>query len=102
MEAVDCHDTGWNALIKADPDFAAEFANLQDVQSRMHIERAISLSRWLHQIFEKWLRSDNLDTCRILNTEIVGRATLQLDRGAVAYKYRQRLLVKSPRYETSS
>lgn len=93
-EAVGCPDTGWNALVNADPDFAAGFANLQNVQSRLHIERAISLSCGPHKIGEKWHRADNLDTCQIVETEIVGRATLQLDRDAVAKEHRQRRLGK--------
>lgn len=84
VEATDCPETGWNTLVNADPDFAAGFTNLQDIQNRLHIERAISLSCGPHKIGEKWYRADNLDIFQILETEIVERATLQLDRDAVA------------------
>lgn len=94
VEAAECPETGWTALINADPDFAAGFENLQDVQNRLHIERAISLSCGPHKIGEHWHRADKLDVCQILESEIVGRATLQLDRNAGAAENRQRRLGK--------
>ncbi|MBS3017537.1 hypothetical protein DJFAAGMI_00256 [Comamonas sp. PE63] len=94
VEAAGCPETGWTALINTDPDFAAGFENLQDVQNRLHIERAISLSCGPHKIGEHWHRADKLDVCQILESEIVGRATLQLDRNAGAAENRQRRLGK--------
>ncbi|PIF98476.1 hypothetical protein CLU84_3958 [Comamonas sp. 26] len=94
VETNDCPETGWSSIINADPDFAAGFENLQDVQNRLYVERAISLSCGPHKISEQWHRVDKLDVCQIQESEVVGRATLQLDRNAVAKENRQRRLGK--------
>ncbi|WP_133248080.1 hypothetical protein [Comamonas sp. JNW] len=94
IEAAECPETGWSVIINADPEFAAGFEKLKDVQNRLHIERAISLSCGPHKIGEHWHRADKLDVCQILESEIVERATLQLDRNAGAAENRQRRLGK--------
>ncbi|MNK94565.1 hypothetical protein D3C87_1147680 [compost metagenome] len=82
-------ETGWSAAIGADPAIAAAFQTLQDVKNRLHIERAISLSCGPHNITEHWHQVDKLDVCRIGENEVVSRATLELDRDAVAKSTRQ-------------
>lgn len=94
LEAAECPETGWTDLISADPDFAAGFENLQDLSNRLHIERAISLSCGPQKIGEQWHRVDKLDVCQIQESEIVGRATLRLDRNTGAAENRQRRLGK--------
>jgi hypothetical protein len=90
LESSSCPETGWNAIINASPEVTAAFQNLTDVRERLHIERAISLSCGPHTMKEQWHRVDNLDVCRIPETEVVGRATLQLDRDAAATEERQK------------
>lgn len=94
IEAPECPETGWRSIVNADPDFSAAFENLQDIKNRLHIERAISLSCGPRKIIEQWHRVDKLDVCRIQESEVVGRATLQLDRDVVAEESRQRRIGK--------
>lgn len=89
LESTSCPETGWSAIINASPEVTAAFQSLTDIKDRLHIERAISLSCGPHTMNEQWHRVDNLDVCRISETEVVGRATLQLDRDAAATKERQ-------------
>ncbi len=89
-ESASCPETGWSAIINASPEVTAAFQSLTDIKDRLHIERAISLSCGPHTMIEQWHRVDNLDVCRIPETEVVGRATLQLDRDAAASEERQK------------
>lgn len=89
LENTSCPETGWNTVINSDAAITAAFQSLQDIQSRLNIERAISLSCGPHSMKEQWHRVDQLDVCRIPESEIVGRATLQLDRDADAKLQRQ-------------
>lgn len=77
-------ETGWSATIAGNPDVTAAFQSLQDVNKRLDIERAISLSCGPHVMKEQWHRVDNLDSCRIDEDEVVRRTTLRLDRDAAA------------------
>jgi hypothetical protein len=90
LESTSCPETGWSAIINASPEVTAAFQSLTDIKDRLHIERAISLSCGPRTMKEQWHRVDNLDVCRIPETEVVGRATLQLDRDAVATEERQK------------
>ena len=85
-----CPETGWSTVINANPEVTAAFQSLQDVANRLHIERAISLSCGPHSMKEKWHHVNNLDVCRIPESEVVARATLQLDRDVAASDERQR------------
>ena len=84
-----CPETGWHATINQDAGVAAAFTSLQDINNRLSIERAISLSCGPHNIKQQWHRVDQLDVCRIGDSEVVGRATLQLDRDMKATLARQ-------------
>ena len=90
LESTSCPETGWSDIINASPEVTAAFQSLTDIKDRLHIERAISLSCGPHTMKEQWHRVDNLDVCRIPETEVVGRATLQLDRDAAATEERQK------------
>lgn len=90
LESTSCPETGWSAIINASPEVTAAFQGLTDIKDRLHIERAISLSCGPHTMKEQWHRVDNLDVCRIPETEVVGRATLQLDRDVAATEERQK------------
>lgn len=81
-------ETGWSATITEDPDVLTAFQSLQEVNNRLHIERAISLSCGPRSDKEQWHRVDNLDVCRIDEDEVVGRTTLRLDRDARAKEAR--------------
>lgn len=89
LESAACPETGWSTLTNSDPALAVAFQGLQDIKNRLHIERAISLSCGPHSMKEQWHRVDQLDVCFIRESEIVGRATLQLDRDADAQLHRQ-------------
>lgn len=89
LESTNCPETGWSEIINANPEVTAAFQSLQDVKNRLHIERAISLSCGPHSMKEQWYRVDNLDVCRIPESEVVARATLQLDRDVAASQERQ-------------
>jgi hypothetical protein len=90
LESASGPETGWNATINASPELNAAFKNLTDVKNRLHIERAISLSCGPRTMREQWYRVDNLDVCRIPETEVVARVTLQLGRDAAASDERQK------------
>ncbi|WP_307597191.1 hypothetical protein [Variovorax paradoxus] len=90
LESTSCPETGWGDIINASPEVTAAFQSLTDIKDRLHIERAISLSCGPHTMKEQWHRVDNLDVCRIPETEVVSRATLQLDRDAAATEERQK------------
>lgn len=91
-ESTGCPETGWSATSNASAELTAAFRSLQDIQNRLHIERAISLSCGPHSMKEQWHRVDNLDVCRIPESEVVARATLQLDRDAgTSQERRQRI-----------
>ena len=90
LESTSCPETGWSAIINASPEVTAAFQSLTDIKVRLHIERAISLTCGPRTMKEQWHRVDNLDMCRIPETEVVGRATLQLDRDAAATEERQK------------
>ena len=90
LESTSCPETGWSDIINASPEVTAAFQSLTDIKDRLHIERAISLSCGPHTMKEQWHRVDNLGVCRIPETEVVGRATLQLDRDAAATEERQK------------
>jgi hypothetical protein len=90
LQSTSCPETGWSEVINANPEVTAAFQSLQDVANRLHIERAISLSCGPRSMQEQWHRVDNLDVCRILESEVVARATLQLDRDVAASEERQR------------
>ena len=90
QENASCPETGWSTIINASPEAAAAFQGLTDIKNRLHIERAISLSCGPHTMKEQWHRVDNLDVCRIPESEVVGRVTLQLDRDAAASEDRQK------------
>lgn len=90
LESTSCPETGWSAIISASPEVTAAFQGLTDIKDRLYIERAISLSCGPHTMKEQWHRVDNLDVCRIPETEVVGRTTLQLDRDAAAAEERQK------------
>ena len=90
QESASCPETGWSAIINASPEVTSAFQSLTDIKNRLEIERAISLSCGPHTMKEQWHRVDNLDVCRIPETEVVGRATLQLDRDAAASEERQK------------
>lgn len=89
-ENTSCPETGWGAVINASPEVTTAFQSLQHVANRLHIERAISLSCGPQSMKEQWHRVDNLDVCRIPESEVVARATLQLDRDVAASEERQR------------
>lgn len=89
LESTSCPETGWNEVITANPEVTAAFQSLQDINNRLHIERAISLSCGPHSMKEQWYRVDNLDACHIPDSEVIARATLQLDRDVVASHNRQ-------------
>jgi len=90
LESTSCPETGWSDIINASPEVTAAFQSLTDIKDRLHIERAISLSCGPQTMKEQWHRVDNLGVCRIPETEVVGRATLQLDRDAAATEERQK------------
>ncbi|WP_372168197.1 hypothetical protein [Xanthomonas axonopodis] len=89
LESTSCPETGWNEVINANPAITTAFQSLQDINNRLHIERAISLSCGPHSMKEQWYRVDNLDVCRIPESEVTARATLQLDRDVTASQNRQ-------------
>lgn len=89
VESTRCPETGWAEIINANPEVTAAFQSLQDVANRLNIERAISLSCGPHSMKEQWHRVDNLDVCRIPESEVIARATLQLDRDVAATQERQ-------------
>ncbi|MCH1993120.1 hypothetical protein L7Q78_10085 [Achromobacter xylosoxidans] len=89
LKSTSCPETGWAEIINADPEVTAAFQSLQDVANRLNIERAISLSCGPHSMKEQWHRVDNLDVCRIPESEVIARATLQLDRDVAATRERQ-------------
>ena len=89
QESTSCPETGWSAITNSSPELTAAFQSLQDLKNRLHIERAISLSCGPHSMKEQWYRVDNLDVCRIPESEVVARATLQLDRDVFASQERQ-------------
>ena len=89
-ENTSCPETGWGAVINANPEVTAAFQSLRDVANRLHIERAISLSCGPQSMKEQWHRVNNLDVCRIPESEVVARVTLQLDRDVAASEERQR------------
>ncbi len=89
LESAGCPETGWSNVINSDPAVVDAFQSLQDLQNRLYIERAVSLSCGPHSMKEQWHRVDQLDVCRIPESEIVGRVTLQLDRDADAKLHRQ-------------
>lgn len=80
VESSAVPETGWSTTITEDAEVSMAFQALQDVNNRLYIERAISLSCGPHSIKEQWHRVDNLDVCRIGEDEVVGRTTLRLDR----------------------
>ncbi|CAB3920074.1 hypothetical protein LMG26686_05511 [Achromobacter mucicolens] len=90
VHCTDCPDTGWAETTNAGAGIAAAFGSLQDINNRLSIERAISLSCGPHNIGEHWHRADVLDACRIGDSEVVERTTLQLDRDEAAKQSRQR------------
>ncbi|MGF6527845.1 hypothetical protein [Variovorax sp. PvP013] len=90
LESTICPETGWSAVINASPEVTAAFQNLTDIKDRLYIERAISLSCGPYTMKEQWHRVDNLDVCRISDTEVVGRTTLELDRDVAATEERRR------------
>ena len=94
LESTGCPETGWSEIINANPEVTAAFQSLQDIKSRLHIERAISLSCGPHSMKEQWHRVDNLDLCRIPESEVVARATLELDRDVPASEERQRRITR--------
>lgn len=94
LENKSCPETGWSEVINANPEVTAAFQSLQDIKSRLNIERAISLSCGPHSMKEQWHRVDNLDVCRIPESEVVARATLQLDRDVPASEERQRRITR--------
>lgn len=94
VACVDSPETGWHATINDDADVAAAFTGLQDIKNRLSIERAISLSCGPKSIKESWYRVDQLDVCRIGESELVGRATLQLDRDAETTQKRQQRITR--------
>lgn len=77
-------ETGWSQTITADTGVSAAFQSLQDNNTRLHIERAISLSCGHLSAKENWYNVKNLDVCRINEDEIVRRTTLRLDRDNAA------------------
>jgi len=89
LESSSCPETGWSEIINSSPEVTAAFQSLQDLKNRLYIERAISLSCGPHSMKEQWYRVDNLDVCRIPESEVVARATLQLDRDVAASQERQ-------------
>jgi hypothetical protein len=94
LENTSCPETGWSEVINANPEVTAAFQSLQDIKSRLHIERAVSLSCGPHSMKEQWHRVDNLDVCRIPESEVVARVTLQLDRDVPASEERQRRITR--------
>ena len=90
QESADCPETGWKDIINANAEVTAAFQSLTDIKNRLHIERAISLSCGPHSMKEQWHRVDNLDVCRISESEVAARATLHLDRDVAASEVRQR------------
>ncbi len=94
LASTSCPETGWSDVINANPEVTAAFQNLQDIAKRLHIERAISLSCGPHSIKDQWHRVDNLDVCRIPESEVVARATLQLDRDVVASEERHKRITR--------
>lgn len=90
LESASCPETGWSEIINGSPEVAAAFQSLTDIKNRLNIERAISLSCGPHSMKEQWHRVDNLDVCRIPESEVVARTTLQLDRDVAASEERQR------------
>ncbi|MFG6432564.1 hypothetical protein [Roseateles sp. LYH14W] len=93
-ENTSCPETGWAAVINANPEVTAAFQSLQDIANRLHIERAISLSCGPHSMKDQWHLVNNLDVCRIPESEVVSRATLQLDRDVAASEERNRRITR--------
>jgi hypothetical protein len=94
LASASCPETGWSDVINANPEVTAAFQNLQDIANRLHIERAISLSCGPHSMKDQWHRVDNLDVCRIPESEVVARATLQLDRDVAASEERHKRITR--------
>jgi hypothetical protein len=94
MASASCPETGWSDVINANPEVTAAFQSLQDIAHRLHIERAISLSCGPSSMKDKWHRVDNLDVCRISESEVVARATLQLDRDVAASEERHKRITR--------
>ena len=92
--STSCPETGWSDVINANPEVSAAFQSLQNIANRLHIERAISLSCGPHSMKEQWHRVDNLDVCRIPESEVVARATLQLDRDVAASEERHKRITR--------
>lgn len=84
VENETCPETGLQAMLSHDEDVSAAFSSLKDIESRLRIERAISLSCGPHSIKEHWHHVNQLDACRMGEDEIVSRTTLRLDRDTTA------------------
>lgn len=89
IERTACPETGWTATIGGNAEITSAFQNLHDVKNRLGIERAISLSCGPRSMSEGWYQVDKLDVCRIPETEVVARATIQLDRDVSATAARE-------------
>ncbi len=72
-------DTGLAALLSQDEAVASAFSHLKNVDSRLAVERAVSLSCGPHNITESWHRVNHLDSCQMHDDEIVPRTTFCLD-----------------------
>jgi hypothetical protein len=94
LASTSCPETGWSDVINANPEVTAAFQSLQDIANRLHIERAISLSCGPQSMKDQWHRVDNLDVCRIPESEVVARATLQLDRDVAASEDRHKRITR--------
>ncbi|PUE56477.1 hypothetical protein B9Z44_14625 [Limnohabitans curvus] len=94
LASTSCPETGWSDVINANPEVTAAFQNLQNIAKRLHIERAISLSCGPHSMKDQWHRVDNLDVCRIPESEVVARATLHLDRDVAASEERHKRITR--------
>lgn len=81
-------ETGIQTLLSHDQHVAAAFSTLKDNESRLRIERAISLSCGPHSIKEHWHQVNQLDACRMSEDEIVSCTTLRLDRDEASQEAR--------------
>ncbi len=94
LASTSCPETGWSDVINANLEVTAAFQSLRDIAKRLHIERAISLSCGPQSMKDQWHRVDKLDVCRIPESEVVARATLQLDHDIAASEERHKRITR--------
>lgn len=85
-----CPDPGLSKLFSLTPHVETAFSSLKATESRLQVERAVTLSCGLTKCKMNWFEARELDACKLGEDEIVRRATLCLDRDIPARDARER------------